>query len=141
MARRFISQDSGDEIVSEINVTSLVDVSLVLLVIFMVTASYISTSSFLVDMPKAVHGSDVFQEDAVTISVTREGPMYLDDKLVNTAELKKEMKQKFQNNPRVGVILSADKGTYFQDVVSVLDLLSGIGINRLNIATEKETKQ
>lgn len=140
MAGRILQRDSEDAIISEINVIPLVDISLVLLIIFMVTASYIMTSSFIVDMPKAAHGGEVPQEDTVMISVTREGPVYVDDKLVSSAELKKTMKEKFLANAQIGVVLSADKGAYFQDVVSILDLLSGIGINKLNIATEKEQK-
>lgn len=70
MAGRGIQKDTGDEILSEINVIPLVDISLVLLIIFMVTANYIMTSSFTVDIPKATNAKKTQADDMVTISIS-----------------------------------------------------------------------
>ncbi|MDD5045393.1 MAG: biopolymer transporter ExbD, partial [Candidatus Omnitrophica bacterium] len=63
MAGRAFQKDSGDEILSEINVIPLVDISLVLLIIFMVTANYIMTSSFVVDIPREQHAKEIHPQD------------------------------------------------------------------------------
>ena len=128
------SKESPDEILSEINIIPLVDISLVLLIIFMVTANYIMTSSFTVDIPQAGHAKVVQQTDLVTITVSREGPVYLGNELVTTADLRRKIKSKFKDNPDMAVMLSADKNVNFKNVVNILDLLSEIGINKLNIA-------
>ncbi|HTZ11963.1 MAG TPA: biopolymer transporter ExbD [Candidatus Margulisiibacteriota bacterium] len=138
MAGRALQKDSGDEILSEINVIPLVDISLVLLIIFMVTANYIVTSSFTVDIAQASNAKVTQQSDVVTISISREGPVYLENELVTTSELKKRMQSKYGNNPDISVMLSVDKNVNFKNVVYILDCLSELGITRLNIATVKE---
>lgn len=138
MGLRGLQKDSGDEILSEINVIPLVDISLVLLIIFMVTANYIMTASFSVDIPQASHAKPVQQPDIVTISVSREGPVYVENELVTSAELKRKMRARYGNNPNISVLLSVDKNANFKNVVNVLDSLSELGITRLNIAAAKE---
>jgi biopolymer transport protein ExbD len=138
MSGRITQRDSDDEILSQINVIPLVDISLVLLLIFMVTANYIMTSSFTVDMPQAAHGKAISQDENVTITISREGPVYLDEKVVTTPELKRQMRAQFKKNPGISVILAADKNVNFSNVVRVLDLLSEVGISKLNIAAEEE---
>jgi biopolymer transport protein ExbD len=133
-------KDSGDELLSEINIIPLVDISLVLLLIFMVTANYIMTSSFSVDIAHATHGKAVQQTDVVTIGISREGQVYLENELVTAEELKKELQAKNKNNSETSVILSVDKDANFKDVVHMLDNLSELGITKLNIAATPETK-
>ena len=138
MAGRGFQKDSGDEILSEINVIPLVDISLVLLIIFMVTANYIMTSSFTIDIAQAAHAKVAQQADVVTISISREGPVYLENELVTTGEFKRRMQAKYGNNPNISVVLSVDKNVNFKDVVYILDCLSELGITKLNIAATAE---
>lgn len=138
MGYRGFAKDSGDEILSEINVIPLVDISLVLLLIFMVTANYIMTASFTVDMPGAKNAKATAQSEVVTIVVSREGPLYLENELVTTEELKKRIQGIYGLNPNISVIIAADRNVNFRNVVQVLDLLSELGITRLNIAAVTE---
>lgn len=138
MAGRGLQKDSGDDILSEINVVPLVDISLVLLIIFMVTANYIMASSFAVDIPKAGHAKPTQELDIATISISREGPLYLEDELVTVSELKSKMQAIYEDNPAVAVVISADKNVNFRNVVQVLDLLSELGITKLNLAAAVE---
>ncbi len=138
MGARSARKDNFEEIVSEINIIPLVDISLVLLIIFMVTANYIMSPSITIDLPQASHAKQVQPDDTVTINISREGPVYIDNELVTSAELRKRMKSKFQDNRDMTVIISADRNVNFKSVVNVLDLLSEIGISRLNIATVNE---
>ncbi|MDP2905272.1 MAG: biopolymer transporter ExbD [Candidatus Omnitrophota bacterium] len=138
MGSRGFSRDSGDEILSEINVVPLVDISLVLLLIFMVTANYIMTATFAVDMPQAKYAKAAAQSEAVTIAISRDGPVYLENEIVTTGELKRRMQGIYGLNPNISVIIAADRNVNFRNVVRVLDLLSELGITRLNIAAVTE---
>jgi len=140
MSGHGFTKDSGDEILSEINIIPLVDISLVLLIIFMVTANYIVTSSFTVDIAQAAHGKATQQSDIVTISISREGPVYLDNEVVTTGELKRRMQARYGNNHNISVMLSVDKNVRFKNVVNILDSLTELGINKLNIAVVTETE-
>jgi len=138
MGARSARKDNFEEIVSEINIIPLVDISLVLLIIFMVTANYIMSPSITIDLPQASHAKQVQPDDTVTINISREGPVYIENELMTNAELRKRMKAKFQDNRDMAVIISADRNVNFKSVVNILDLLSEIGISRLNIATINE---
>lgn len=97
------------------------------------------TSSFTVDIPQAKYGKSVQQSDIITITISREGPVYLENELVTTAELKRRMQAKYRNNPNISVMLSVDKNVNFKNVVYILDCLSELGITKLNIAATTET--
>lgn len=132
-------KDSGDEILSAINIIPLVDISLVLLIIFMVTANYIMTPTFAVDIAQAVHAKALQKTDVVTISISREGAVYLSNELVTTEELKRKIKSEYGNTSDIAVMLSADKNVDFKNVVNILDCLSALGITKLNIAAATTT--
>lgn len=138
MGARALRKDNFEEIVSEINIIPLVDISLVLLIIFMVTANYIMSPSITINLPQASHAKQAQPDDTVTINISREGPVYIENELVTSAELRKRMKSKFQDNRDMAVIISADRNVNFKSVVNILDILSEIGISRLNIATVHE---
>jgi len=139
MASRGIKKDSDDEILSQINIIPLVDISLVLLIIFMVTANYIMTPSFAVDIPQATHAKNIEQNnDVATIAISHAGPVYLDNGLVTRSELKNKMSIKYKANRDIAVVLSVDKNVNFKNVVNILDLLSELGISKLNIAATSE---
>jgi len=120
---------------SEINIIPLVDISLVLLIIFMVTANYIMTSSFVVDIPKTTHAQAVTQNDAVSIGISRKGLVYLGAELVTVDELQEELQRTYRANANMSVILSVDENANFKSVARIIDVLSGIGIGKIKIAT------
>ena len=135
MKRRSIKQ----KLVSEINITPFTDVILVLLVIFMITTPLISQTRLKINLPDAKSGvSPDSQQSQADIVITREGPIYLENKLVTKAELKEEIASLHRENAGLNVVVHSDKSVRFQKIVDVLDILSGLGITRLNIATTKE---
>lgn len=138
MASRAFQRDNSDEIISEINVIPLVDISLVLLIIFMVTANYIVSMPFNVDLTGASHARAMQQNDTATISISREGPVYLESEQVTTEELKTKIRARYSNNPNISVNVCADKNVNFKNVVKILDVLSELGITKLNIAALEE---
>lgn len=138
MSLRRFYKDDGDEILAEINIIPLVDISLVLLIIFMITANYIMTSSLSVDIPQAGHGKPIQQTSAVAIVITNEGPVYLENELVTSLELKTKMQARYARNHDVSVILSAERNVSFKHIVKVIDMLHEIGVTKLNIAAVQE---
>lgn len=127
-------------LVAEINITPFTDVILVLLVIFMIATPLISASSIKVKLPKAQSGQEEKEAKqlALAITITREGPVYLGQELVTRQELRAKMRILAKNNPGLAVTISSDRAVAFRDIVAVLDILSELGITRLNISTTKE---
>ncbi len=117
---------------------AMTDIVLNMFIFFFISFSLLYTfnpwKKLDVKLPKAEHSSVSKDTDQINITVTAEGPIYLDNELVTTKELKERVYLRYKNNPGVSVILCADKRRYFKDVVSVLDLLKDIGITRLSIA-------
>ena len=136
MAGRIVSDER--DIISEINIIPLVDISLVLLIIFMVTANYVMTNFIKVDVPKAEYAKAGEFSKVLNITITKDGALYFLDKPVKLNELKSRLAGFSHNNPDPEIILNADKNVNFKSVVSVIDILSDLNINKINIATVQE---
>jgi len=124
-------------VVAEINITPFTDVILVLLVIFMITTPLISEHTIAVNLPKAKSGTRAQASRPVasaTVTVTSKGVLYLDGQLVSRDELREQIKTMFAANPDLSVRIRGDKKAVFKDIVAVLDILTELGIPKLNIA-------
>jgi biopolymer transport protein TolR len=120
-------------LVSEINITPFTDVILVLLIIFMITTPLIQQSSLKVNLPQAASATPMNDRGQVTVTITAEGPVYLEKDLVTRKELKDKISVMFQKNPDLSVVMQADRLVSFKDIVSVLDIFTGIGVKKLDI--------
>ncbi|MDH4101659.1 MAG: biopolymer transporter ExbD [Nitrospirota bacterium] len=129
-----------DKIMAEINVTPLVDVSLVLLVIFMVTTPLIFNESFKIKLPTAV-SSDAQPEVKLSISLTKENEVYLNDKAVTLENLAAAIAPKLAASSDKTVVIHADKHVYHGTVVQVLDICKKAGAQRLALATEPDKQK
>ena len=138
MPRRIHFEDT-DEIMSDINIIPLVDISLVLLIIIMVTANYMAMSFIKVEIPKAAHSiTEEKDKNDINITMTADGPIYLEDKIVTAKELKDQMAAKRKRNQNLAVILNIDKRVRFKEIVDVIDLLSEANVTNLNFTVIKE---
>lgn len=130
------SQDD-DGMISGINVTPFVDVALVLLIIFMVTAKYIVTPQAIpVDLPRAATGNAV--SVAVAISIDQAGAVFADTRPVTDSSLVALMRQKHTENPEVRAIIAADQRVSHGRVVHVIDLVRQAGVTRFAIQTQTD---
>ncbi len=129
-----------EKLVAEINITPFTDVILVLLVIFMITTPLISQANIKVDLPKAKSAKppEGAGQTQIEITITREGPVYLDGKLVTRRELRDQVNDLHKNNPDLNVVVSSDKAVRLQDIVDVIDSLSELGITKVSIAARAE---
>lgn len=128
------------KLVAEINITPFTDVILVLLVIFMITTPLITQSVIKVKLPQAKSGVPVeaARQIQVGITISNEGLIYLEEKLVTRKELRERIALIHEDNPGLSVILRSDRLVQFKNIVGVLDILSELGIKNLNIAATTE---
>jgi len=128
--------DPGDdEIISGINVTPLVDIVLVLLIIFMVTTTYIVNPSIKVDLPKAATGEET-TPSTVSVVVTREGVLYVNGKESDHERLETEVRLRLVTTPDLQVVIAADAMALHGQVIHVVDLVKAAGVTRFAINTQ-----
>ncbi len=128
--------DQMDELQSEINVVPLVDIILVVLIIFMVTAPMIMKPSINVNLPKAASG-DASVPTKLDISITSDGKVSLGGSSVDDEAIKAVASEEFQKNPDVQAIISADKDVPHGRVVAVLDIIKSTGVKKFAISIQK----
>lgn len=125
--------------VSDINVTPLVDVMLVLLIIFMVITPMLQ-KGVSVDMAKALNAVDMAnanKTNAVVIAITRDGKIYLGSKVINADDVTSKVKDQIENKLDKTVYLRSDARAKYGDVTSVVDDIRAAGVEDLGLLTEK----
>ncbi|HZR79624.1 MAG TPA: protein TolR [Candidatus Binatia bacterium] len=120
---------------SQINVTPLVDVMLVLLVIFMVTAPILQ-QGVSVDLPRAQAGSLAGKEEQLVVSITKSGDLYLNEKQMNAASLEAQLRQIAGERPDGQVFVRADQSVPYGDVVRVMAAIKAAGIRKVGMVTQ-----
>ncbi|TMA26852.1 MAG: biopolymer transporter ExbD [Deltaproteobacteria bacterium] len=128
--------DPEDEGINAINVTPLVDITLVLLIIFMVTASYIVRETIEVELPRAAHGGETLQK-TFAILVTKDGQTFLNGVPVDDAGLESAVRAARAKGEEVQAIVGADKNATHGSVTHLLDVLKGAGVVKFAIQIEK----
>lgn len=119
---------------SEINVTPLVDVMLVLLVIFMVTAPMLQTG-IDVELPETRNVKDVNPEERIVISISREGFIYYGSETINFESIPSRLKKDAKSR-KDSIFLRADKDVKWNSVVSVIDKIRGAGFDEIKLVTK-----
>ena len=128
-------QNDNRSVMAEINVTPLVDVMLVLLVIFMVTAPMMQ-QGVQVNLPKADTKAMTPAEEAVIVSVDKAGKTYINKDEVPAGDLKPRLEALFASRAKKEVFLKADAGVPYGEVVRAMADIKGAGIERLGMVTE-----
>jgi len=124
-----------DESISQINITPLVDVMLVLLIIFMVTAPILQ-QGVNVELPAVTTGPLTGENEQLVVAVTREGRVLLNDNPVKVDELQQKLAALLQLRPDRGVYLRADTTVPYGTVVEVMAVARNAGVKRLGMVTE-----
>ena len=131
------SDSDGDDggMISGINVTPLVDITLVLLIIFMVTAPMIvNNPSIKVELPKASTGDET-QKSTVSLTLRRDGALYFNEDQVTEDAVRARISDQVAHNREVQAIVAADKGVPYGSVMHLIDLVKSLGVTKfaLNI--------
>lgn len=123
----------GDEdIITSINVTPLVDIVLVLLIILMVTASYIVSKSIPMDLPDATSAEDSPPRQ-LTVSIDAERRLYLESEPTTWEELARRARSFARANQEPRAVIQADRSVSHGDFIRIVDLLRNAGITRYAI--------
>jgi len=135
MAFQRQSNDPFDHL-ADINVTPLVDVMLVLLIIFMVTAPMLH-QGISVALPKtATTNLQSTLEDPIVLSISRDGLYYINETPVARGLLKDRLRAILRGHKEKAVLLKADRGLSYGTVIETLDLLNRMGIESLGMITD-----
>jgi len=126
-------------VMAEINVTPLVDVMLVLLVIFMVTAPMMQ-QGVQVNLPKADAKAMTPPEESVIVTVDKDGKTFINKDEVPAADLRNKLTTMFASRTKKEVFLKADAGVPYGEVVKAMADIKGAGIERLGMVTEPSQK-
>jgi biopolymer transport protein ExbD len=119
-------------IITEINVTPLVDIMLVLLIIFMLTANLIAKQAIEVELPRAAQ-STTLNPTTLAVTLTRDGALYLNGKPTTPEQLRNEVSNAVAHDPKTQAIISGDKAVSHGRVVWVLDVVKSLGISSFAI--------
>jgi biopolymer transport protein ExbD len=128
-----------DDIVTGINVTPLVDVGLVLVIIFMVTAPLFEQPTLQINLPQATTKEGEEKEN-VTITITPDGRLAVNELEVTKENLESTLKKKLAKSEEKHVIIRADKESLHGDLLLAMKLAKEFGAKSIAIATEPKDK-
>ncbi|MCP3168364.1 MULTISPECIES: ExbD/TolR family protein [Myxococcus] len=126
-----------DEEITGINVTPLVDIVLVLLIIFMVTANFIVRETVEVDLPRAANGGETVQ-GLVNVVLDKEGKLYFDGAAVSETDLRAKVAEAIAKDKDTRAIISADQSIAYGQVMRLIDTVKGQGIAKFALNIEKD---
>lgn len=126
-------------IISDINVTPMIDVMLVLLVIFMVTAPLL-TLGIKVDLPKTEASAIAGQEEPLIVSIKRDGSVCIGDICVDAGTLISKLLAITNNNTAVRLYLQADRVLKYEDVMQVIAMLDNAGFKKIALISDMPDK-
>jgi biopolymer transport protein TolR len=132
-------RDEGKKVNSDINVTPMVDVMLVLLIIFMVVTPMLQ-KGVSVDMAKVNNPEqmpDADKEDALLVSITRDGQVYFGSDQISIDALTTKVKDRLANKPDKRVYVKADMRARYGGVVQVVDAVRAAGVDDLGLLTDQ----
>ena len=132
------SNDENSGILSEINITPLTDIFLVLLIIFMITSSAMIESGGKINLPKAVATQS--ESRGTTVTLTPKHEIYVNQKKVSEENLETTLKDALNGTADKTVILRGDRDVLLGDTVKVMSMIKRAGASEIAIAAEAERK-
>jgi biopolymer transport protein TolR len=132
-----ISGRSSKKVVSEINIVNLVDVTMVLLIVFILLAPVIETGIDL-NLPEASSQKVDTPQDIVTLSVSKVGVLFWNREKIDLNQLPDRIRLEQRLKPKLSILLRGDTDVSYGQMVKVLDILRNMGVNQLDIATQSQ---
>ncbi len=127
---------SQDEEIGSINITPMVDVILVLLVIFMVTANFLKKESININLPK-VQAADPNVAESVQVAMTKSGGILLEGKDIQIAALIKNLERDSKIKPNMRLTLSADESLPYGKITELMGIIRKAGVTRIALSVKK----
>ncbi|RUM61480.1 MAG: biopolymer transporter ExbD [Persephonella sp.] len=130
--------DENEKEISEINMTPFVDIILVILIIFMATATFIVEKKIPLNLPEAKTGEDIQNKpNQLIVSITKSG-IFVNNEKVDLKKLKDVLGKKVKSKKDNIIVLRADKDIKFQKVVDVIDICRELGLEKYIVETKRE---
>lgn len=131
--------DEDDSVIGDINVTPLVDITLVLLIVYMIAVpTIVNNPAIKVELPTASSGSQT-PETTLNLSIQRDAAgvisVYANGDLTDTEKLRELVPPMVEQNQALAAVIAADKGIAYGDVVQVVDLIGSLGVTRIALET------
>lgn len=134
------SMNDSEEMITGINVTPLVDVVLVLLIIFMITAPVIYQATIKVELPKAKSGEKT-EQVTLRFAIQKDGTLALGNQAVPRTAIPEIVKKALEKDPNANAVVAADEGLTHGSVIQFIDLLKTNGITRFAIGVESAERK
>jgi biopolymer transport protein TolR len=131
------AQQDNDEEITGINVTPLVDITLVLLIIFMVTANFIVRETVEVDLPRAANSGETVQ-GLINVVMDKDATLFFDGAQVDETQLKVKIKEALEKDKDTRAIISADTVIAYGKVMHLIDVVKGEGIAKFALNIQKD---
>ncbi len=128
--------EQNRRMITDINVTPMVDIMLVLLIIFMVTATYITRGAFDVNLPRAANGGDL-TESPIQISISAAGALSFNGSEMDIGKISEAVAPILRDNPEVQAVVDGDRGVEYGRVMEVIDTLKTAGVRNFAAAVER----
>ena len=116
---------------SEINVTSLVDVTLVLLIVFMITAPLLK-SGMKVDLPQTI-AKEIDPNESIVLTIDKSGKLFWQKEEITVAVLRERLQKRQASNRLQPILLQGDKEVYYGYVIEVMDVIKELGIGNMGL--------
>lgn len=133
----FGSNDNDDGIISDINLTPLIDIMLVLLIIFMVTSSIATDEGLDIKMPEATTKAKILEQESIQVYANQAGELFLNKEKTDVKALQEKLSQSIKNKNNGFVVFKGDKNTPLELILKVMDISNKAGATRFAIATTK----
>lgn len=129
--------DDDDDVIASINMVPFIDISLVLLIIFMVTSAYIVRQAIEVELPSAASGGDV-APSTLAIVVEADGSLWLNGEELTQDALSARVREEVAADPDVQAIIAGDRTVDYGVVIDVVDVIKLEGIRTFALNIERE---
>lgn len=136
-SKKHSAWDDEHQLMSQINITPMVDVMLVLLIIFMVAAPML-TQGVNVDLPDAQAPQIRQQTEPLVISIKQDGTLFMQNKVIDINQLAPRISAMRKANPKLPVFIRGDAKTPYEHVAQVMGLLELAGIKQISLVTEPQ---
>lgn len=125
-------------VIAEMNLVPLIDVSLILVIIFMVLTPILVSHQLTVKLPKASSGEATPADSAVTVQIAKNGAVTIDGRVVHWEKLEAELVLRLPKSAAKTLLVQADRTVAVEKVVAVLDIAKRLGVGKLGVGVTPE---
>lgn len=125
-----------EDIVSDINMTPLIDIMLVILIIFMISSSVVVDSGLDINLPQAYSAQDKSEQNYLVVSISKDGGIYILGEKIKVEDLKETMKAALEKQKTDAVVLQADAESQLSLSLTVMDTAQLAGAKSFSIGTQ-----